>query len=250
MLVGRAYAHTHTLAFMGDHTPGSRLRELRDRLGLSLRQAAQRSESINHNTIHALEQRTSSWERVEIGTLVALARAYQIPLDTLVRFVFLSGDAPDISESVVKDWEALEVHPHWVAFPVFGTVDAGDVSAAAPIEDEVAYIPVEHLVRKGALRDNVRVFHVNGSCMVSDEVKRIEKNYAPGDYVAVDTGRAPQPGDVVVAWVDEREIMVIKRWQVDQFDVTLHPLASSRPALRGADLSNARIIGPVIWRGG
>jgi SOS-response transcriptional repressor LexA len=250
MLVGRAHDHPHTLVFMGEHTPGSRLRELRDRLGLSLRQAAQRSETINHNTIHALEQRTGSWEHVEIGTLLALSRAYQIPLDKLVRFVFIADDAPDISDSLVKGWEELEVHPHWVAFPVFGTVDAGDIGAATPRDDEVAYIPMEHLVRKGALRENVRVFHVNGSCMVSDEVKRVEKNYAPGDFVAVDMARAPEPGDVVVAWVEAREMMVIKRWQVDRADATLHPLSKSRPALRGVDLTDATIIGPVIWRGG
>jgi len=235
---------------MGEHTPGTRLRELRERLNLSLRQAAARAETISYGAIRQLEHRVGAWDRVELGTLVALSRAYQIPLDKLVRFVFITDDTPDISDSVVKGWEALEVHPHWVAFPVFGTVDAGDLGAATPGSDEVAYIPVEHLIRKGVLRENVRVFHVNGACMVSDEVKRVEKNYAPGDYVAVDTDRAPEAGDVVVAWLSDRELMVIKRWGVDRENVTLHPLSRSRPAIRVSDLSAARIIGPVIWRGG
>ena len=250
MLVVGANAPPFSLPDMGEHTPGTRLKELRQRLGLSLRQAAQRAETINHNTIYFLEQRVGSWEHVELGTLSALSRAYQIPLDKLVRFVFITDDTPDISKDVVKGWEQLEVHPDWVAFPVFGTVDAGDIGAATPGENEVAYIPVEHLIRRGALRENVRVFHVNGSCMVSDEVKRIEKNYASGDYVAVDTARAPQTGEIVVAWLDDRELMVIKRWGIDTKGVVFHPLAGSRPPVRVDDPSDARIIGPVIWRGG
>ena len=244
----------HTRAFtvlhMGEHTPGTRLRELRERLGLSLRQAAARSESISYGAIRQLENRLGSWDRVELGTLAALSRAYQIPLCDLVQFVIESDDSPDISATVIKGWEQLEVHPDWVAFPVFGTVDAGDIGAVTPGSDEVAYIPVEHLIRKAALRENVRVFHVHGSCMVSDEVKRIEKNYASGDYVAVDTQRAPKPGEVVVAWLDEPKTLVIKRWRVDAENVLFHPLSNARPSVRVRDVSEAQIIGPVIWRGG
>ena len=231
-------------------TPGQRLKELRERLGLSLRDAQKRAETISYSTIRNIENRSGSWENVELGTLRALSRAYGVPLDRLVAFAFMSADAPDLAEDILTRVEHLEVHPDWIAFPVYGTVDAGDIGAATPGEDEVAYIPREHLTRKGAQVDNVRVFLVNGSCMVSDEVKRIEKNYAPGDYVAVDVGRTPAPGDVVVAWWPDRELMLIKRLVVDSEQVVLHPLSSARSTMVLPSASETHVIGPVVWRGG
>ena len=76
-------------------TLGQKLRALREGLGLglSLRGAAERAGGvISHNTIHALETRTESWERVELGSLRALARAFEMPLWDLLRAVDQDDD--------------------------------------------------------------------------------------------------------------------------------------------------------------
>ena len=239
-----------SVLFMGGHTPGARLKQLRERLKLSLRAAAQRAETISYSTLRNLEERTGNWETVQLGTIRALARAYGIPMDRLIAIAFMGEEAPDLAQATLLGVEHLEVHPDWVTFPVYGTADAGDIGAALPGEDEVVYIPREHLTRKGAQLDDVRVFQVNGACMVSDEARRVEKNYAPGDYVAVDVTRPARAGDVVVAWWNERELMVIKRLLVDNEQVVLHPLSSARSSMVLPSADDVRVVGPVVWRGG
>lgn len=250
MVVGSVYYAAYNVACMGEHTPGSRLRELRERLGLSLRQAAQRSETINHNTIHALEQRVGSWDHVEVGTLNALCRAYGLPLDSLIRLVFLAGETPDITSEVMKKPEDLEVHPEWIAYPATPARAAGGDGAATPSEGKVAYIPREHLIRAGAKVESVRVFHLDGECLVSEEAQRISKSFVVGDYVAIDSDREPAPGEVVAAWCNVSRSMVFLRWGVDVGETTLRALSDRRqPAVVG-DARNTRVLGPVIWRGG
>ena len=244
------HERTLSVVFMGGHTPGARLKQLRERLGLSLRQAAKRAETISYSTLRNLEERAGSWETVQLGTLRALARAYGIQMDHLVAIAFMGEEVPDLAEVSLPGVEHLEVHPDWVTFPVYGSADAGDIGAASPGEDEVVYIPREHLTRKGVQLDSVRVFQVNGACMVSDEARRIEKNYAPGDYVAVDVTRPARAGDVVVAWWEDKSLMVIKRLLVDSEGVVLHPLSQSRSSMVLPNASDVRVIGPVVWRGG
>lgn len=243
-------ARALSVVFMPGDTPGERLRQLRERLGWSLRTAARASESLSYSTIRNLEDAPGALDNVTLGTLRALSRAYGLSIARLIALAVEGDDAPSVSDEILKKVEALEVHPDWVAFPVYGSVDAGDIGAATPGEDEVAYIPKDHLMRRGALRENIRVFHINGTCMVSDEVRRIEKNYAPGDFIAVDIDRAAQPGDVVVAWWDERQTMVIKRYLIDREGIVLTPLSSTRAAITLPHADAAKVLGPVIWRGG
>ena len=247
-----ATVHTHrsTVVFMPGHTPGERLRQLRERLGLSLREAAKRAETISYSSIRNVENRPGTWSNVEVGTLQALARAYGLTLDRLVAIAFEGDDAPDIAAETLERVQHLEAHPNWVVLPVYGTADAGDIGAASPEGDGVVYIPREHLSRRGSHVDNIRVFQVNGSCMVSDEARRVEKNYAPGDFIAVDIDKVPQPGDVVVAWWSEREMLILKRYVIDDDHVVLHPLASSRTPVVLPASSETRLLGPVVWRGG
>lgn len=240
----------HTLVFMGEHTPGTRLRELRERLNLSLRQAAQRAESISYATIRQLEHRVGAWDRVEVGTLSALSRAYGVPLDRLVRLVFLAEDTPDIAEEVIKKPEDLEVHPEWVAFRAVHASEGGATGATTPSEGKVAYIPKEHLVRAGAKIDSVRVYHLDGECLVSEEAQRVSKSFAVGDYVAIDSDRKPTPGEVVACWCEVNNVMLFQRWGVDGDDTMLRALANRREPAVVWNLSGTRVLGPVIWRGG
>lgn len=239
-----------TLMHMGEHTPGSRLRELRERLGLSLRQAAQRAETISYGAIRQLEGRVGSWERVELGSLLALSRAYGVPLDYLVRFVFVTEDAPDIATEVMKRPDDLEVHPEWMAFPAYAASAAGDHGAATPMKDKVAYIPREHLTREDVKAADVRVYYLDGECLISDEASRVSKPFSTGDYVAVDTKRTPDLGEVVATWCPVHETIVFQRFGIDGTNTTLRVLADRRSPPVVADTSDALVLGAVIWRGG
>lgn len=226
-------------------TPGELLKEYRKKKGWSLRFVAARA-GVTHGTVDNFEKNPGGYDRLEAGTIPALARGYGM---TEVKFRrILKGEVTSNSEDASGP-ESYRVHPDWVLLPVHAGVSAG---AAEPdfLLGEVAYIPREHLRRRGARPENVDVYQVNGSCMVSDEARRVEKNFADGDYIAVDSTRAPSIGDVVVAWWPQEEKLVIKRWRVEPERVLLYPIASAHPPIVLPADEEVRILGPVVWRGG
>lgn len=244
------YARSLTFPYMADEkTPGEIIRDIRLKLGLSYREAEKRAETLSHGSISNLEKMPGSWENIKLGTLQALARAYNLSLDQLTRVAFGKEPYEVTRDAGMKAMEFMEVHPDWLKYPLYGAVAAGS-DDPEPIDDDVVYIPRQQLKRRGANEDTIRTYLINGRCMVSDETRRIEKNYAPGDYVAVDYSKIPAPGDIVVAWWPDEQVMVIKRYRVERENVVLFPLAPGHVAmvLPSEDLVN--IIGPVVWRGG
>lgn len=162
---------------------------------------------------------------------------------------FASPEEVAAVEAAIEAVRRLEVYDDWLAFPVYGSVSAGD-KAAKPLEDEVSFVPQKKLRAKGADPDFVRIYLVNGDCMISDEARRLEKNIAPGDYVAVDIRSRPQAGDVVVAWWPDEEKLVVKRYRVEKESIVLYPANPSHPNLVLRAEDDVFIIGRVIWRGG
>lgn len=143
----------------------------------------------------------------------------------------------------------LEVSPEWLEYPVYASVSAGKQDTE-PIEQQLAYIPRDKLKAKGVDPHNVRVYYVNGDCMISNEAQRTQKNIAPGDHVAIDTSRRPQSGDVVVAWWPKEEKMVVKRFKIENQDIILYPVNPAHPNLVLESEDEVFILGTVIWRGG
>ena len=164
---------------------------------------------------------------------------------TGLKVPFASQEQAEALQAVSR----LEVRPEWVKFPVYGAVSAGKKDPE-PLEYEAVFIPREKLRAKGADPDAVKVYLVNGDCMISNEAQRIQKNIAPGDYVAVDPGRKPQPGDVVVAWWTEEDKMVVKRYKIEGKDIVLYPVNPAHPNLVLGNEEDVYILGTVVWRGG
>lgn len=241
-------ARALTLWHVGS-TPGDVLKNLRQELGLSLRQLAQRA-GVSHGTIFQLENHPGEWDYIRVGTLRGLARALNVNLDYLFK-VAIGKEPQDDDEraSAIRAAEHLEVHPDWIVFPVYGSVSAGEVDPEPDLGD-VAYVPREHLLRRGANPETVNIYRVNGDCMISTEATRIEKNYAPGDYIAVDRAKGYEIGDIVVAWWPDEEKLVIKRYGVERAFITLEPISPGAKRLTLPAEEDVNIIGPVVWRGG
>ncbi|MBS3965747.1 MAG: S24 family peptidase [Truepera sp.] len=134
-------------------------------------------------------------------------------------------------------------------FPVYASVSAGDKDPS-PIDGEVVYFPAEKLRAKGVKPAFVRFYVVNGDCMVSDEVRRIEKNIAPHDYIAVDTEHRPRPGDVVVAWWRDEEKLIVKRYKIEGENIILYPTNPGHPQIVLPSEDEVIIIGRVVGRTG
>jgi SOS-response transcriptional repressor LexA len=152
-------------------------------------------------------------------------------------------------EAALQALERMEVHPDWVPFQVYGSVSAGDKDPE-PLEGEVAYFPLEKLIKKGAKPKDVRVYLVNGDCMISPEAARVEKNIAPYDYIAVDTGSRAVPGDVVVAYWPKEDKMVVKRYRIEAEGIVLSPVKPGHPNVLLDHEDSLMIIGRVVMRTG
>ncbi|CAN5834446.1 hypothetical protein BH24DEI2_BH24DEI2_19760 [soil metagenome] len=189
-------------------------------------------------------------EDISLEKFFALLKALEWTLEdfaeaTGLSFPFASQEQAEALQAVSR----LEVRPDWLRLPVYGAVAAGKEDAK-PLNDEHVYIPREKLRSKGADPDKVKVYLVNGDCMISNEAQRIQKNIAPGDYVAVDSSRTPQPGDVVVAWWPREDKMVVKRYKIEGKDIVLYPVNPAHPNLVLDREEDVFILGTVVWRGG
>jgi SOS-response transcriptional repressor LexA len=135
-------------------------------------------------------------------------------------------------------------------FDVFSSVSAG-TARAKPEKSEPVLLSKKFLKRKGAKRENVRVYLCNGDCMVADSPRRDVREIRHGDHIAVDTARGVQIGEQIVLWDAREQKMLVKVFEGEQDEehVIYKPLNSSYPPIvRRAD--EGKPIGVVIWRGG
>lgn len=241
-----AYASVTTLLPVDDprRTPGERMKQLRIDRGFSSLDKAAQACGLSKPTIQKIEDHGISTSQFD--TIVKLSRGYGISVLNLQR---IAMGLPMIPERTLEKISKYEVHPDWVSVPVYGVVSAGDMEAE-PLDTPPVPIPREHLQRRGASVDTTRAYIVNGRCMISPEAMRVERTYAPGDYVAVDISKGYEPGDIVVAWWDDREMLVIKRYAYERENIALVPIAPGYPSIVLPSEDDLHILGPVVWRGG
>lgn len=242
------YARARTLGFMPKKTPGAIFKELREARGWSFRDAATHA-GLAHGSIQRAEGGDLTSDNASAHVVRGLARAYGLSEQT-VHDIF-SGQYSDVDS--VRDLrqflQKFEVHPDWVAVPVYGSVSAGD-GEAEPLMAEFTYVPRDVFRRRGSDPRRVRAFKVAGSCMISAEARRVDKNYVEGDTIVVDPDKIPVPGDVVVAWWEDEQVMVLKRFSYERESILLHPASPGRPTVVLPHEDLVAVLGPVIWRGG
>lgn len=123
--------------------PGERLRTLRESRGLSLREAAKRSEGgITHAHISHLENDPAAWQKVSHAKVLALARAYNLSLNGLLNEV---NDTPyPAKPNIFTDEVHLETaniyNDDRRRIPVYDLVSAGPGSEGGVV---VAYVDIE-----------------------------------------------------------------------------------------------------------
>jgi SOS-response transcriptional repressor LexA len=189
-------------------------------------------------------------ESLSIKELIAYLLVLELNLEDFIKLtgIELPFESLEQAEQLAQV-SRFQVTPKWQTFKVQGVVSAGSAPAGERDDDEII-IPREHLIKKGADPNFVRVYLVNGDCMISEEARRSHKNIASGDYVAIDVKNKAKSGDIVVAWWAEEEKLVIKRFKVEREQVILYPTSPAHPPLVLQHEDDAKILGRVVWRGG
>jgi SOS-response transcriptional repressor LexA len=222
------------------------LRQRRTALGLSQQGLAEASGALHQSDVSRLERGSLHPLALSLEKFLGLLRGLEWSLDVFTEATGLALPGPGAGALAAAS--GLEVSPDWLEFPVYGTVSAGE-GGAEPTQER-AFVPREKLRARGADPKDVRIYRVNGDCMISGEAQRSAKNIAPGDYVAVDARRKPQPGDIVVAFWPAEEKLVVKRYRIEGEDIVLYPASPAHPNLVLPREDDVFILGTVVWRGG
>jgi SOS-response transcriptional repressor LexA len=93
--------------------------------------------------------------------------------------------------------------------PLLGTVSAGFSPSAA--FDPGSVIQVDPTLLRGHTTDTLYAVIVNGNSMLSEGARY--EGVRPGSTVIVDAAEAPQHGDIVVAYVPDYDLNVLKLYQ-------------------------------------
>ncbi len=223
------------------------IRQQRQHLGKSQTQVAQESGLLNQTEVSRLE-RGLVHPTLDLGA-AKLRGLLRVLGWSWPQFAKATGLELDFAESgALEGLKRLEADLHFATFSVQATALAGLKNTQT--SEGLVSIPLEDLRALGVRPENVRVYAVNGDCMVSESVRAMGQSIAPGDRVAVDIGRMPKAGDVVVAWDGLGDLMLIKRYQEEGEHIVFYPARHSVPPVVRHRDDPVKIIGPVVWRGG
>lgn len=217
-------------------------------LGYRSENAFARENGVAQATFNALINGTREPEKVDAVIMMRILRGLRW---TREEFEVITGRPLPLvaeAEALVAHTLPQEVSPNWMGFPVYSAISAGTGVYSEAID--TAYIPLEHLKANAVNIATLRVFLVNGDCMISDEAMKGKGSISPGDYVAVDPERAVKPDDIVVFWDGEDEVMLIKRVYEEDDHLIFYSAKPGLPPIVRRKEAIGQILGPVVWRGG
>lgn len=203
-------------------SPGAAIAARRTYLGLSQQDVVTMSRGIiNLKLLSKLEN-----DHVNPSTL-RLAK-YQTLLEVLrwtpAEFEEATGVTPAVS-----DLPGAAPYRPTVEIPLVGTVSAGlrDVEEMVEYSESIPLDPQSKVLRHAREEDLVAVL-VNGDSMMSDAAARA---IAPGSHIIVEVGAAPRDGNLVVAWLPQRDIAVVKQYR-EGSDTILRSFNPGGPVFR------------------
>lgn len=224
LMVGFLYSDAFTMANMAPperaHTPGELLQQLRLKRGISsLREAGRRS-GLSHTSIANFENAIG-----EIGmhteTARRLSRAYSVPRSFIDQIATGAIEAlPDDLDSLASQEPSRQadtrVKGRIQPVRFLGSVSAGldGDGIAAPVD----YLAVADFFLKNYRADDVYALEVTGDSMISDDLRRY---VPPGSIILVHEELVPMPGQIVVAWLENEDMGVLKVYEEHHGEVWL-----------------------------
>lgn len=207
-------------------TPGSAIRARRSYLGLKQEDIVERTNNvINMRLISRLENDHKSPASLTLTKYNALVAALQW---TRQEFQDATGVAPTSEETL----PGSRPYRPTVDIPIAGTVSAGLANLGGSM-DAAETMPVDlpAVGLTGVNTHDLVWLRVNGDSMMSEKAARY---VPPGSYVLVEVGAVPRNGEMVVAWLPNRDTAVLKEYQ-ESGDPILRSYNPSGPVFRLRD---------------
>jgi repressor LexA len=122
------------------------------------------------------------------------------------------------------------VPPSWeLPLPLCGRIAAGSAIEAIEQQDEIKLGELLHV------REDTYLLEVSGDSMIGEQIRS-------GDFVVVQRQRAPRPGDVVVAILEDETATLKKYFPQKDGSVILQP---ANPALQPIHVPRVEVRGVV-----
>lgn len=214
---------------MTKELPGERLRKLREEAGISLREAAKRSEGgITHAHISHLERDPAAWSKASHEKLLALSRAYGVSLEKLLSRV--NGTPYPTKPNIYTDQVHLEtsdINQGRRRIPVIDLLSAGPGNDGGTVVGSVD-LGDEFLGAHAAYR-------ITGDSMFPDIHDR--------GTVIIRCQEYSSPKNIIVCWTPD-EGMVCK--YLDRVEDGYYVLTSVNPAYKPIWTREVHIYGIVV----
>lgn len=203
MLASMAAAQNRPL-INGALTPGAAIRGRRSALRLTSEDVYEMTGgAINQKMLSRLENDHVGIQTLRVTKLTALLSVLKWTVDELEEAtgVKLSQGLP-----------GTEAYSPTLRLPILGTVAAGMHDVVHGMAEPVDYLTVDPYASglRGRDADSLVVLLVDGDSMLSESAAR---KIPHGANVIVELGAAPSNGDIVVAWLPDRETAVLKEWR-------------------------------------
>lgn len=200
----------------GQSLPGELLQQLRIRAGYASVRAAAKAMQMSHTRLGELEEAPG-----ELGmrteTAQKLARTYSTPVGVILRIA--SGALDELPDDLgmegvqTRDLARASgerggrIHP--VRF--LGTVSAGLTGdgVAMPID----WLSVSDYFIGGYKPEDLYALEVTGESMISAKAR---ERVPPGSIILVHEKLKPEPGHLIVVWLEQQDIGVLKEYQQDE----------------------------------
>lgn len=194
---------------------------------------------------HQVEELLRGYHVIDKAIIQQIAYNFDLRLPKSYFAATLSDSSETTTLEATRRFEVQDTH---ITFRVYAGISAGD-EEAEPIEGEAFSIPTGDLL--GIDPVCVRVYRVNGDCMVSESARGLTMNICSGDKIAVDISqRMVNNNDVVAAYWRPGDKLVVKRYVEAGDHIVLKPTSPTHPPLIAQNNDDFEIIGKVVWRGG
>ena len=206
-------------------SPGDAIAARRRWLGLTAEELVEQSnDEISLKLLSQLENNRYGLENLRLSKYKALLNVLRW---TPAQFEEATGVPRLLSDPL----PGAEEYEPTLRIPIIGTVSAG-LSAIEEIVEAETFLSIDPRVAPHQLASappgSLYALLVNGDSMVSDFAA---KEVRHGSHVVVEVGAAPTHGNLVVAWLPTREILVVKAYQ-EGSDVVLRSYNPRGPIFR------------------
>lgn len=224
-------------------TPGELFQELRKRRGINSARELARRTGLSHTTITNLENATGP-VNMHSDTGRRIARATSVPTWLIDKIATGALDQlPEDLDQLQAQQPATSQQTRGRIHPVrfLGSVSAGlDGDGVA---DAIDYLGVSDYFLGEYKPEDLYLLEVTGDSMVSDDARRF---VPPGSIIIVHEHLVPEPGQVIVAWLEHEDMGVLKVYDEKDGETWLVSYNSTHPPIRVTEETPASLRGVMV----